>query len=372
MERVFPPALDRRQILKWGAAALAAVGSLPARRVFAAGGMSNPTRLVAAAGEAALVGGAHPATRVFAYDGRVPGPVLRIPQGQPFRIVADNRLGEDTTVHWHGIRLPNAMDGVPGLTQPPIEPGDSFTYAFTPPDAGTFLYHPHDHSLEQMGRGLAGALIVAETEPPPVDRELVWVVQDWRLGGDAQIAAGFGNGMEAAMSGRVGNTVTIGGQVPGAVPVRAGERVRLRIVNAATARIMALNFAGHRPVVVALDGQPCDPHEPAGRLLLGPAMRADLILDMSAAPGSRHRVSDNFYGPRLAYTLVELAYGADPPLRAHPSDAVARLPPNPLPQPDLAKAERQLMRLQGGMMGGTGMMGGMMGGGAVWRSTASR
>ena len=287
MERVFPPALDRRQILKWGAAALAAVGSLPARRVFAAGGMSNPTRLVAAAGEAALVGGAHPATRVFAYDGRVPGPVLRIPQGQPFRIVADNRLGEDTTVHWHGIRLPNAMDGVPGLTQPPIEPGDSFTYAFTPPDAGTFLYHPHDHSLEQMGRGLAGALIVAETEPPPVDRELVWVVQDWRLGGDAQIAAGFGNGMEAAMSGRVGNTVTIGGQVPGAVPVRAGER-SAALVNAAIGADHGAELrgppAGHRrarrPAL-----RPARARD--GRLLLGPAMRADLMLDMQGEPGSR-------------------------------------------------------------------------------------
>lgn len=366
MERVFPPALDRRQVLKSGVAALAGAIPLAARRLLAAESEPEPGRLIAAAGRVALVGGAHPATRVFAYDATVPGPVLRIPQGRPFRIVADNRLGEDTTVHWHGIRLPNAMDGVPGLTQPPIKPGESFTYAFTPPDAGTFLYHPHDHSLEQMGRGLAGALIVAEAEPPRVDRELLWVVQDWRLGGDAQIAAGFGNRMEAAMSGRVGNTVTIGGQVPGAVPVRAGERVRLRIVNAATARIMALSFAGHRPVVVALDGQPCDQHQPAGRLLLGPAMRADLILDMSAAPGSRHRVTDDFYGRRLAYTLVELAYGADPPLRKHPSDAVARLPPNPLPQPDLAAAERHLVRLQGGMMGGTGMMGGMMGGGAVW------
>ena len=148
--------------------------------------------------------------------GRCRGRVLRLPQGQVFKARAENRLGEDTTVHWHGIRLPNAMDGVPGLTQPPIKPGGSFGYEFTPPDAGTFLYHPHDDSLEQMGRGLAGALIVEEPEPPQVDRELLWVVQDWRLGRDAQIAAGFGNRMEAAMAGRVGNTVTINGQVPDA------------------------------------------------------------------------------------------------------------------------------------------------------------
>ncbi len=273
-------------------------------------------------------------------------------------------------MHWHGIRLPNAMDGVPGLTQPPIKPGGSFLYEFTPPDAGAFLYHPHDNSLEQMGRGLAGALIVEEAAPPRVDRELVWVVQDWRLGRDAQVAPGFGNRMEAAMAGRVGNTVTINGRVPDTAPVRAGERIRLRIVNAATARIMALAFEGHRPVVIALDGQPCDPHEPQGRLLLGPAMRADLILDLGGEPGSRHRITDDFYGGELAYTLVELAYDPARPLREHPPDGPIRLPPNPLPQPDLATAERHELRLQGGMMGGMGMtggMGGMMGmGGAAW------
>ena len=323
-------------------------------------------RLAAASIKLPLVGDDHPTTAVFAYDGSVPGPVLRLPQGQVFKARAENRLGEDTTVHWHGIRLPNAMDGVPGLTQPPIKPGGSFGYEFTPPDAGTFLYHPHDDSLEQMGRGLAGALIIEEPEPPVVDRELLWVVQDWRLGRDAQIAAGFGNRMEAAMAGRVGNTVTINGQVPDATLVRAGERIRLRIVNAATARIMALSFAGHQPVVVALDGQPCDPHMPNGRLLLGPAMRADLVLDMDGEPGTTHPVTDDFYGARLAYTLVELAYDRAPRLPARPQAASLRLPPNPLPRPDLAGAEHHVMRLQGGMMGDMGMMGGMMGAGAVW------
>src|SRR5437762_3479524 len=83
-------------------------------------------------------------------------------------------LTEETTVHWHGIRLPNAMDGVPGLTQRPIAPGESFIYEFTPPDAGTFWYHPHADSLKQLGRGLAGALIIDEAEPVPVDRDILW------------------------------------------------------------------------------------------------------------------------------------------------------------------------------------------------------
>ncbi len=361
------PAIGRRQFLKFGGA-FAGVAALPtgAGRAFAAEGSATERRLVAAPTRLALVGGSYPATSVLAYDGTVPGPVLRIPQARPFQARAENRLDAETTVHWHGIRLPNAMDGVPGLTQPPIKPGGSFLYQFTPPDAGTFLYHPHDNSLEEMGRGLAGALLVEEPEPLHVDRELVWVIQDWRLSSEAQIAPGFGNSMEAAMSGRVGNTVTINGRVPDAVSVRAGERIRLRIVNAATARIMALAFEGHRPAVIALDGQPCDPHEPKGRLLLGPAMRADLILDMNGAPGSRYAVTDDFYGARLGYTLVELAYDADRALREHPLDAPIRLPSNPLPQPDLATARRHVVRLQGGMMGGMAMMGGMMGGGAEW------
>jgi FtsP/CotA-like multicopper oxidase with cupredoxin domain len=191
----------------------------------------------------------------------------------------------------------------------------------------------------------------------------LWTVQDWRLKDDAQIAPGFGNRMEAAMSGRIGNTVTIDGRVPDTVPVQAGERVRLRVVNASLARILGLRFDGHRPNIVAYDGQPCDPHPPdGGRLVLGPAMRADLILDMDGTPGHRYAVRDDFYGGELAYALVELAYGPTKPSRDHPPDTGARLPANPLLEPDLRTAERHEIAIQGGMMSMTGM--GM--GGATW------
>lgn len=278
----------------------------------------------------------------------------------------NNRLEQNTTVHWHGIRLPIGMDGVPGISQPPIEPGETFVYAFTPPDAGTFWYHPHANSLQQLGRGLAGPLIVEEREPPPVDRELVWMIMDWRLGPDGQIESGFGNMMEAGMAGRIGNTVTINGVVPADEPVRAGERVRIRIINAALARMMALRFQGHRPVVVAVDGQPCNPHEPTnGRLLLGPAMRVDVVLDMQGDPEKRYSVTDDFYDG-IDYALTHLAYSKAPPVRPHPSDEPLSLPRNPLPEPDLRTAERRELILQGGMMGGRGMrMGGMMSR-AVW------
>jgi FtsP/CotA-like multicopper oxidase with cupredoxin domain len=305
--------------------------------------------------------------------------------------LVSNKLGEDTTVHWHGTRLPNAMDGVPGLTQKPIRSGESFTYEFTPPDAGTFWYHPHADTLQQLGRGLAGAFIVEEREPIVVDHDLLWFIEDWRLDDGGQIAPGFGNQMEAGMSGRIGNTVTINGRVPEPVSVRSGERVRLRIVNAALARIVSLRFEGHRPVVVAHDGQPCEPHTPdGGRVVLGPAMRADLIIDMNGKPGQSYRVIDDFYRD-LAYKLVDIVYGPAKPTRDRPPDALPRLPANPVPEPDLAAAERHEIALQGGMMGGmgmasgsmmmgrgrgmmsggrmmggSGMMGGMMSGGATW------
>lgn len=340
---------------------LAVVGPRPSRA-------SQSHRIVVAPGQALLTGPRRRATEVWAYGSTVPGPTLRVRQGEPVSIIVENQLEQETTVHWHGIRLPIAMDGVPGISQPPIRPGEKFVYEFTPPDAGTFWYHPHANTLQQLGRGLAGALIVEERSLVPVDRELAWTIMDWRLRPDGQIAGGFGNMMEAAMSGRVGNTVTINGVVPTDEPVRAGERVRIRLINAALARIMALRFEGHRPVVVAIDGQPCDPHEPKdGRLLLGPAMRADLVLDMQGKPGERYRVIDD-YDEDLQYDLVHLAYDAAPPMSARPRDVQLHLPRNPVPEPDLKAAERRKLVLQGGMMGGGGMMGmgGMGMGRAAW------
>ncbi len=348
-----------------GAAALPFLVHQPALAIAAR--PDDTSRLHIQPAQVPLAGVGHPDTLMWTYDGTVPGPIRRVRQGVPFQVLVENGLDEDTTVHWHGMRLPNAMDGVPGLTQPPIPPGGHFTYAFTPQDAGTFWYHPHANGLEQIGRGLAGVLIVEEAEPMPFDRELVWALSDWQLTEDAQVVPGFGNRMSAMMAGRIGNVVTINGRIPDGVAVRAGERVRLRLANMSVARTMALRFEGHRPVVVAYDGQPCDPHEPTdGRILLGAAMRADIVLDMQGDPGRRYRVTDDFYGDRMAYTLVELAYDPAAPARKHPRDAPVRLPRNPLAEPDLVTAERHEMALQGGGMSGMGMRGGgMMGSGMM-------
>ena len=361
--------VSRRSLLiAGGGAALA--GLMRPRLVRAAADTLEKT-LVARPGRVAIAPESSPQTDVWCYDGAVPGPEIRLRQGGQVRIAVENRLPLDTTVHWHGIRVPNTMDGAPYVTQQPIQPNGNFTYEFPVPDAGTYWYHPHAHSSEEIGRGLMGAFIVEEPEPAAVDRDIVWVLGDFRLEADASIAGGFNSPMEMSMAGRIGNTVTINGRVPNHFPVRSGERIRLRLINAAAARIFGLEFKDHSPLVVALDGQPVMPHPPeGGRVILAPAQRADLILDLPGMPGSLAPVQDTFYGG-LSYQLVDLAYTAEKPLRTEPPAPPAQLPRNTMPEPDITKATRHDVTLTGGMMGGMGMGGGMgmMGGmmsGAMW------
>jgi FtsP/CotA-like multicopper oxidase with cupredoxin domain len=304
-------------------------------------------RLEAASARLALVGAPHSATDLWSYNGVFPGPEIRRPQGERLRVRLANGLPQETTVHWHGIRLPNAMDGVPHLTQKPVPPGGEFLYEFELPDAGTFWYHPHAYSPEQLGRGLYGVLIVEERSPAAFDRDVVWVLSDLRLDREARITPDFNARFDASHAGRLGNTVLVNGRVPESFALDAGERVRLRLINAANARIFRLNFEGHAPQVIALDGHPVAAHLVSGGLRLGPGMRADLLLEATGEPGRRYVVSDDFFA-RRAYRLLELAYtDKRAPSRVLP---MPQLPSNPLAAPDLARAERLPLVLGGGAM----------------------
>jgi FtsP/CotA-like multicopper oxidase with cupredoxin domain len=167
---------------------------------------------------------------------------------------------------------------------------------------------------------------------------------------------------DVSHGGRIGNTVTINGSVQDEITVHSGERIRLRLINAANARIFALEFSGHTPHIVAYDGQPVDPHPTDGRIVIGPAMRIDLVIDMAGQPGEQFTVTDTFY-KGLEYRLVDLKYGPEPSLLAN-LRPVYRLAPNTIPEPNLKTAERQGITFGGGMMGGMmmGMMMGMMNG----------
>jgi FtsP/CotA-like multicopper oxidase with cupredoxin domain len=314
---------------------------------------ATPTRtLRAGIARIPLVGAPHPTTEVWSYESDVPGPELRFKRGERLIIELENRLPDPTTVHWHGVRLPNAMDGVPYLTQPPVQRnGGRFMYEFALQDAGTFWYHPHLGSPQQVGRGLYGALIVEEDDPLPVDRDVVWILGDWRLDREARIVADFGNFMDSSHAGRIGNTVTINGRIQDVFELQAGERIRLRLVNAANARIFGLDFRGHDPLVIALDGHAIEPHPPdGGRIVLGPGMRADVVLDAVGNPGSTHAVVDDFY-PRQTYKLTELRYAS---MRAggRAGTPLAPLPANSLSEPHVSGATRHEVRFEGGMMGG--------------------
>jgi FtsP/CotA-like multicopper oxidase with cupredoxin domain len=330
-----PHAVARREFLI-GAAALAWCGA--SQRATAQTG-SRVVGLAAAPGRASIVGAPHPDTAVWCYDGQVPGPEIRARQGDRLRIEFTNQLSDDTTVHWHGIRLPNGMDGVPHLTQEPVPPGGTFVYEFELPDAGTFWFHPHSRSWEQVERGLAGALIVEEPTPVAVDRDVVWLLDDWRLQRDGSISPDFGSLQDTTHAGRIGNTPTVNGRLRETFALRAGERIRFRLINAANGRIFGLEFTGHRSKVVALDGHPVEPHDPAdGRVVLGPGQRVDLIVDGVAEPDTRHPVTDRFYRGQ-EYRLIDLAYTAEPRLPDRYGE-VAALASNPVSEPDLSTAHR--------------------------------
>ena len=120
-------------------------------------------------------------SRMLGFNGTTPGQELRVVQGEQLSFTLENGLTEGTAVHSHGIHLPNEMDGVPELTQPLVEPGGSFQYSYVPQHAGTYWYHSHNRSWEQVAKGLYGPLIVEEIDPPLVNRDITVVLDDWRI-----------------------------------------------------------------------------------------------------------------------------------------------------------------------------------------------
>lgn len=188
--------IRRRTLIKGCSIAAAAYGTglaLPAAHTARArSSAGTPADLVAREGSALLADGditRNMMTYGLGASGDGVPPVLRMRKGEDFAARLVNRLREPTTVHWHGLRIANAMDGVPEMTQPYVYPGDTFDYRFTPPDAGTFWYHPHCNTLTQMGRGLTGVIVVEDPADPVFDAEIVLNLRDFRLGGDGQFIA---------------------------------------------------------------------------------------------------------------------------------------------------------------------------------------
>lgn len=290
-------------------------------------------------------------TPVWSFNGEVPGPLLRIKQGEKLAVRFENMLDKSASIHWHGVRLPNAMDGAVGLTQPPIKKGESFLYEFTPPDAGTFWYHPHvhGHTSELLDRGLYGVLIVEEKSPPPVDREFVVVLDDWSLTEKGEILESFHDKHDAAHAGRIGGLLTANNASPLNLSVRRNERLRVRFVNVATAKIFWLKFQQMKPVMIAFDGQPSEPITLKDeQIVLAPGQRADLIFDITHGIDEIRTISA--FDGRESKPIMLLTASKDEPVREKALQEVKPLPDNPLPKEiNLAKAKRFEMILDGGM-----------------------
>ncbi len=259
--------------------------------------------LVAAPAVLPLAG--NPKLEVWAYDGQVPGPTLRVKLGETLRIRFVNHLPQPTTIHWHGVRVPNAMDGVPYATQPPVEPGQSFTYEFTPKDAGTYWYHPHVRGSEQQERGLYGLLIVDDPAPAPWSQDVAWVLDDWLLGQDGQIFPEFNTRHDLMHDGRWGNVVTVNGQVAPTLAARPGERIRLRLLDSANGRVFVPDWGSLAATIIALDGNYASRPVPAGGFEVAPGNRVDLDVRVPRQPGS-YPIYDRFIAqrPNLLGTLV--------------------------------------------------------------------
>lgn len=317
---------SRRQILAGlGGVSLLALGGAGywLRRSQSA---SHDYELIAAPLDIELVPGHQ--TPAWAYGGQAPGLELRARQGDWLRVRFINQLAEPTTIHWHGIRLPLEMDGVPYLSQLPVLPGEYFDYVFRVPDAGSFWYHPHTASGEQLGRGLVGPLIVEERQPTGFRHERTLSLKSWHVDGQGAFTA-FSVPREAARGGTPGVLSTVNGVHAPTVELPAGQVVRLRLLNLDNTLTYRLNLPGGEARIYALDGNPVTPRPLGREYWLGPGMRIELGLKVPPA-GQALSLRN---GPLRLATLSSVA-SSEPA-----GDWPAALPANPVAEPDLASAE---------------------------------
>jgi FtsP/CotA-like multicopper oxidase with cupredoxin domain len=293
----------------------------------------------------------------WAYDGALPGPLVRATAGDFLRLTLDNQLPADTTIHWHGIRLPNAADGVPGLTQDPVKTGGKFVYEFTAPDPGTYFFHPHVGV--QLDRGLYAPMIIDDpTDPGRYDAEWILVLDDWidgtgttpdevfkKLIADGGPANGGGMGGMGGMDhgsmggmsmgtgpwGDAGDVTyplfLINGKPPtdpDVLTAKPGQKVRLRVINAASDTIFTVALGGHRLTITHSDGHAVEPTE-VGAFYIGMGERYDAIVTL--ADGAFPLVARPFgkTSGGQAMAVVRTGAGAAPPVGTDPSELAGQV-----------------------------------------------
>jgi FtsP/CotA-like multicopper oxidase with cupredoxin domain len=226
-------------------------------------------------------------TPVWTYNGSLPGPLIRAKVGDKIIAHFKNSLPSATTIHWHGMRLPNNMDGAPGVTQEPIAAGAEFTYEFVAKDAGTFWYHPHVDSSAQVGLGLYGPILVEDPNDPKVfGDDLVLVLSDISLDENGQLLPQDNGGAFSDLFGREGSVLLVNGKVVPRLKVRAGKQQRWRVIDAARARYYTIQLPNHTFAKLGGDNGLAERSETVNRVLVTPGERADFVFTPSDAPGT--------------------------------------------------------------------------------------
>jgi FtsP/CotA-like multicopper oxidase with cupredoxin domain len=237
------------------------------------------------------------AVKAWTYNGQVPGPEIRVTEGDLVRVTLKNSLPEPTTIHWHGVDVPNNMDGIPGITQDAVPPGGTFTYEFVATNPGTRWYHSHQDSEIQLPLGLYGPMIVEPAAPvagePVYDREYTYVLSEWSLALTPDVATGnatlprSGPGAPHSkqldydfflMNGHAHESIE-------PVMLSKGERVRIRLINAGSL-VHTVHTHGHSFKIVATDGNPVPAVAQLTKdsVTLGPSERVDIEL-LATNPG---------------------------------------------------------------------------------------
>jgi suppressor of ftsI len=212
---------------------------------------------------------------MFGYNGQYPGPLIQAPQDATLIIRVTNNIEMPTTIHWHGLRLDNRFDGVPGVTQEAIETAESFTYEVHVPDAGMFWYHPHVREDVQQDLGLFGNLLVTSPDPEyygPAHREEVFVLDDMLI--DDQGALPWGDRAPThALMGRFGNVMMVNGETDYRLTAQKGEVIRFYLTNVANSRTFNVTFGGARVKIVASDVGRFEREQWVGSVVIAPAER---------------------------------------------------------------------------------------------------
>lgn len=316
-------------------------------------GRVREVRLAATTGAVDLGG---LAVSTWSYGGRLPGEPIRIGAGEVVRAVLTNQLPVDTSIHWHGIALRNDADGAPGITQPPVPPGQEYTYEFTVPHPGTYFFHPH--SGTQLDRGLYAPLIVEDPDEPLVyDQEWTVVLDDWLDGVTGtpdevleQLRGGMGNhGGHGGHGGRDGDdgghmmmgavSPLLGGDAgdvryphfllngriadaPETFRAAAGTRLRLRLINAGGDTAFRVALGEHRMTVTHTDGFPVEPVE-TDALLIGMGERYDVLVRLADGVFPLSAVAEGKQDAALG--LVRTGSGAAPDALTRPAELDGRI-----------------------------------------------